>query len=465
MKPIDSPERCPIHHTSDPTPKTAWPPGPRAGLTGWRFLRAMSRDLLGSLSAWRQAHGDLVHLRIWPEHQILVADPHVARELLVGHHDALIRWEPGMRAFARSQGHSVLVAEGESWKGKRRALQPSFSHRASRDALPLMVAATRRALDRWAAQADTLAVDDALTALTVDIITRLLFSRDAGSASPQVRHAVHTLLAEINSQFYRPLTLPDWLPWNRERRDVRRLLLNMIASRVQERLASNAKDWPDDLLSRLLHLHLADPVAWTSQDVLDECMTAFLAGHETLAATLVWWAWCMAAHPHEQARVHAEVEQVLGGHEPTSEDLDRLPLLSAGLQETMRLYPAAPALNTRRATRAIDLGGHRFPAGTLFLVAPYLMQRDSRWFAEPDAFRPDRFLSDAVHPKGAYMPFGAGPRVCLGQAQAVAEMTVVAGMVLQRFGLVVKEGALEPRAEFNVSLRPAGELGVGVVAR
>lgn len=465
MNTIDAPERCPIHHAPDPTPKTAWPPGPPAGLTGWHFLRAMSRDLLGSLSTWRRAYGDLVHLRIWPEHQIFVADPHVARELLVSHHDALIRWEPGMRAFARSQGHSVLVAEGESWKAKRHALQPSFSHRASRDALPLMVATTRHALDRWAPQTDSFAIDDALTALTVDIITRLLFSHDAGSASPQVRHAVHTLLAEINSEFYRPLTLPDWLPWNRERREARRLLLNMIQSRVQERLVADAKDWPDDLLSRLLHLHLDDPVGWTSQDVLDECMTAFLAGHETLAATLVWWAWCMASHPHEQARVHAEMEQVLGGREPTSEDLDRLPLLSASLQETMRLYPAAPALNTRRATRAIDLGGYRFPAGTLFLVVPYLMQRDSRWFAEPDAFRLDRFLSGAVYPKGAYMPFGAGPRVCLGQAQAVAEMTIVAGMVLQRFGLVAKEGALEPRAEFSVSLRPVGKLGVRVVVR
>ncbi|KAG9560156.1 hypothetical protein KCV01_g21360, partial [Aureobasidium melanogenum] len=287
MNPIDAPERCPVHHAPDPMFKSAWPPGPRAGLTGWRFLRAMSRDLLGSLSAWRRAHGDLVHLRIWPEHQILVADPHVARELLVGHHDALIRWEPGMRAFARSQGHSVLVAEGESWKAKRRALQPSFSHRASRDALPLMVAATRQALDRWAPQAYSFALDDALTSLTVNIITRLLFSRDAESASPHVRQAVHALLAEINSEFYRPLTLPDWLPWNRERREARRLLLNMIQSRLQERLVADAKDWPDDLLSRLLHLHIADPVAWSSQDVLDECMTAFLAGHETLAATLV----------------------------------------------------------------------------------------------------------------------------------------------------------------------------------
>jgi cytochrome P450 len=225
-------------------------------------------------------------------------------------------------------------------------------------------------------------------------------------------------------------------------------------------------DWPQDLLTRLLALHVADPQAWPLRAVRDECMTAFLAGHETTAATLTWWAWCMAAHPSAQAAARAEVDMVLQGRAPVAADLPALDYLGRSLQETLRLYPAAPVLISRRARRPVMLGGWQLPARTIFAVPLQLMHHDARWFPQPQAFRPERFADGApAIPRGAFMPFGTGPRVCLGQHLALAEMTVIAAMFLQRYSLDVPAGMAPPRPVHNITLRPQTPLTLRLAAR
>jgi cytochrome P450 len=195
-------------------------------------------------------------------------------------------------------------------------------------------------------------------------------------------------------------------------------------------------------------------------------MTAFLAGHETTAATLTWWAWCMAANPAAQAAARAEVDAVLQDRAPTAADLPALDYLGRTLQETLRLYPAAPVLISRRSVRPITLGGWHLPARTIFAVPLHLMHHDPRWFPEPDAFRPERFASDApAIPRGAFMPFGTGPRVCLGQHLALAEMTVLAAMFLQRYSIDVPDGMAPPKPVFNITLRPETPLVLRLTAR
>lgn len=459
MKSLSSPH-CPLHSTPpsfapDLMPHGTWPPGPKTPFTGWGLLARMSRDLLGTLAAWQQEFGDVVHLNIWPEHQVVVTNPELARELLVTHHDALIRWERGMRVFAQSQGHSVFIAEGEAWRGKRQALQPSFSAKAVQSFVPTMVTATEQALAHWPAEGKIWPIENALTALAMDVITRMLFSTEIGDGAGTAKQAVHTLVAAANAELYWPASWPDWVPWKRAKRQALAALKGFIHSQVQARLALPAAFWPDDLLSRLLHLHHNDKAVWPLQAVRDECMTAFLAGHETTAATLVWWAWCMATNPTVQSAAREEVRQVLQGHAPTAGSLPSLGYLTQTLQETLRLYPAAPVLNSRRSNRPITLGPWRLPARTMFMVPVHVMHHDPRWFPQPQAFQPERFGPDApVSPRGAYLPFGAGPRVCLGQHLAMAEMTVIAAMVLQRFALAAPDGMPSPRPSFNVSLRP-----------
>lgn len=439
-------------------PKGSWPPGPRSGITGWGLLRRMSRDLLGSLNEWRTEFGGVVHLRIWPEHQILVTDPHLVRELLVAHHDKLVRWERGISVMGQLHGNSVLIAEGEAWLAKRHALQPAFAPKAVQAHAPVITAAAASAMAKWTT-GGKFQIERAFTALGMDIIMLIMFSSKIAADARQAERAVHTVSVAANAEMYWPLSLPDWMPWKREKREAIALLNDLIDRHVQARLALPPSAWPQDVLSRLLTLHLEDAAAWPLLAVRDECMTAFLAGHETTAATLTWWAWCMAANPAAQRAARKELEHALQGHDPTAADLPRLAYLTQTLKETLRLYPAAPVLLTRRSTRPLSLGGWQLPAGTMFTLPVGTVQRDPHQFDDPATFKPERFAEGAPEiARGAYLPFGGGPRVCLGQHLAMTEMTLIAAMLLQRYALEVPDGVAPPEPVFNITLRPAQPL-------
>lgn len=425
----------------------------------------MSRDLLSSLSAWQREFGDVVHLRIWPEHEVVVTDPELARELLVTHHDGLVRWERGARVFAKLQGNSVLVAEGEAWRRKRQALQPAFSSNAVHAFVPTIAAAADMAMQRWPTGPDAWPIESALNSLSMDVILRMLFSSEVGGDARMAERAVRTAVAAANSSMYWPASWPDWVPWKRNERQALAWLDALVRRHVDARMKMPEEASADDLLARLLRLHRADPLAWPLQAVRDECMTIFMAGHETTAATLTWWAWCMAAHPQEQGAAREEVSRVLQGRAPGAADLRSLPYLTQTLQETLRLYPAAPVLFTRRLSKPLPLGPWHLPAGTMILLPVHLMQRDARWFPDPMSFRPDRFGSGAPGvPRGAFQPFGAGPRVCLGQNLATTEMAVIAARLLQRFTLAVPAGAAAPKPVMKVSLRPSESLQLRLLA-
>jgi len=468
--------QCPFHAKRDATrdghrpppshpPAGTWPPGPPAGLTGWHLLRRMSRDLLGTLAQWQHTYGDVVHVRTFPEHTIVLTDPQLARELLVTHHDSLIRWERATNLFAQLHGHSVLTSEGDAWRHKRHTLQPGFTPKAVQTFVPSVAAATAAALDQWPSHDSRWPVESALTSLTMDVIVRMMFSEAIGEHARLAEHAVRMASEAANAEFYWPASWPDWMPWKRAKRQAIRVLKALVERHLQARLALPDDAWPDDLLSRLLRLHRESAAMWPLQAVRDECMTTFLAGHETTAATLTWWAWCMAANPQAQAAARVEVSEVLQGRVPGADARTTLPWLTQTLEETLRLYPAAPVLINRRALRPIELGPWRVPARTLFMLPMQLMQHDARWFPDPTAFKPERFAREAAHAeRGAWSPFGAGPRVCLGQHLAMAEMTVIAAMLLQRYTLSVPEDMAAPRAVLKVTLRPEKPLHLAIAA-
>jgi cytochrome P450 len=426
----------------------------------------MSRDLLGAWSAWRDEYGGMMHLRIWPEHQVVVTDPERVRELLVDHHDALVRWERAIEVFAQLHGHSTLTSEGVAWRTKRHALQPAFTPKAVQAFLPAMAGAADAAFAQWPRSDAAWPIESAFTSLGMDVILRMMFSSGIAADARDAERAVHEAAVAGNAEMYWPKSWPDWMPWKGKKRRALATLDRLITGHVRARMDMPQADWPQDLLTRLLALHIEDPATWPLKAVRDECMTAFLAGHETTAATLTWWAWCMAANPAAQAAARAEVDAVLQDRAPTAADLPALDYLGRTLQETLRLYPAAPVLISRRSVRPITLGGWHLPARTIFAVPLHLMHHDPRWFPEPDAFRPERFASDApAIPRGAFMPFGTGPRVCLGQHLALAEMTLLAAMFLQRYSVDVPPGATPPKPVFNITLRPETPLVLRLTAR
>ena len=455
-----------------------WPPGPPAGLTGWSLIAEMARDMPAALARWKRDYGDVVHLRIWPEHEVVVTDPALVRELLVNQHDALIRWQRATRIFEAAHGHSVLVVEGQAWKDKRRALQPAFAPQPVLAFAPTIVEAAAHRLALWPDHDARWPIENALTAVTMDVILRMMFSTSIGDEADAASRAIRDIGEAINAEFFWPLSLPDWLPWKRRKRRGIALLDRLVGTQIDRRRALARDRWPDDLLTRLLDLHAADPVRWTLDAVRDECRTAFLAGHDTTAGALTWWAWLMASHPDAQARAAEEVRARLAGNrQPGSEDLRHdlrhLPWLGQTLQETLRLYPSAPVLFTRRALRPITLGRWRFPARTMFLLPVQLIQQDARWFDDPLAFRPERFdrhgdghRHDAREaPRGTLLPFGAGPRVCLGQHLATTEMTLIAAMVLQHFELAVPANQPPPVPRLQVTLKPVTPLTLAIRRR
>lgn len=423
----------------------------------------MSRDMLGTLSEWKRRFGDVVHLRILPSHAVVVTDPELMRDLLVTHHDALVRWERARNVFAQVHGNSVLVAEGETWRTKRHAMQPSFSPKAVQVFLPTIADTVAQTLAHWPARDSHWSIESELTSLTMDVIMRMTFSSGVGSDARIAEEAIRVTSVAVNKEFFWPVRSPDWVPWKREKRRAIADLDGLVRRHLQARLIMPPDTWPDDLLTMLLKLHKENPSAWPLEAVRDECMTTFLAGHETTAAALVWWAWCMASNPVAQTAAREEVRRVLQGRAPTAQTLPSMQYLTQTIKEALRLYPVVPVLLGRVTTKTVPLGQWQVPAGAMFMLPVQLMHHDPRWFPEPEVFRPERFAPDAPElPRGVYMPFGTGPRVCLGQNLAMAEMTVIAAMLLQRFDLSVPEGMAAPRPTHNVTLRPAEPMQLAI---
>ena len=469
------------------------------------MLREMRRDYLGFVSRLQRDHGDLVFLRLGWERSVDVLSPELARALLVDHADALIRWERGIDVFEQVFGQSVLVTEGATWQRQRRMLMPAFTPRRVAEDADRMVQAARAGLARavpTGAACARVDMDALFTHMTMDVILHTLFGSgafaDGAAAAPgggadaqdrrqpddrsgdaaRLAHAVQVLSATAMREMFRPFTLPDWLPLpgKAAKRQALRTVKSLVAGRIaQRRAAASSADGPaSDLLGRLLALRDEDTgLPLSEQEVFDQCIVSFQAGHETTATALLWWSRLMAEHPAAAERARQEVAEQIGARAPTAADLPRLPWLEATLKEAMRLYPPVPALMTRRLQHDIELGAWRLPRGLLIRLTPWILQHDARWFPQAERFLPDRFLrptagttpgaaagSAAPHepPRGAWMPFGAGPRVCLGQHFAMLEMTLLAAMLLQRFRLVLPADAPPANPVVNVTLRPAGGL-------
>ncbi|MEO8299212.1 MAG: cytochrome P450 [Burkholderiales bacterium] len=467
------------------TPATpARPPGPSSAWFGIPLLRAMARDYLGFVQGLQHAHGDVSYMRLGFERAYDVFSPELVRELLVDHADSLVRWERGIAVFAQSHGHSVLIAEGARWQRQRRLLQPGFSPKRLKDYGALMVAATARRLQALPVQGPVeVDFEHEMTQLTMDVILRTLFSSEAADEALAAEEAVRVLTHTAMHEMFMPMTLPDWLPLPgkaRKRWALRALDELVLHHITQRRTRPRGADATPDLLDMLLAVRDEQGQGLSAREIRDECMTTFQAGHETTATALTWWGHVMASHPAAAERATAEVDAALSGgtrlppsgpRAPGIEDLGALPYLTATLKEAMRLHPPVAALMSRRLVRDVQLGdvqrgGWRLPKGALVRITPWVLHHDPRWFDEPETFRPERFLAaDAALPRGAYMPFGTGPRVCLGQHFALAEMTLIAAMLLQRFALQRIPGEPAPQPQLNVTLRPAHGLRLRLLPR
>lgn len=425
----------------------------------------MKRDYLGFVEQLHREHGDISFMRLVHERAYDLFTPELVREALVDNAEHLTRWERGIEVFAEVFGRSVLTTEGEVWKRQRRMLQPAFTPKRVAGYAALMVDAAAAGLDAAVPPGHneaTVAMDGLFSGLAMDVILRTLFSDCVNHQdSLDAAWATQTLSETAMREMFWPMTLPDWLPLpgkaakRRAIRGLRQLVGRHITARRTQAASSH-----DDLLSMLLALRDEETGEGLSEtEVFDQCLVNFQAGHETTATALLWWSRLLAEHPGAAERARVEVENVLQGRNPSPDDLPALPWLTASLKEAMRLYPPVGVLMSRRTTAAIELGGWHIPKGAMLRITTWLLHRDPGSFPEPQAFRPERFMPEAPPlPRGAWMPFGAGPRVCIGQHFAMLEMTLLAAMLLQRYRLELPPDAAPCEPVLNVTLRPRGGL-------
>jgi cytochrome P450 len=429
-----------------------------------RLMRTFNDDILAGLTLMHGEYGDFVRTRL-PLQLYFVADPACIDEILVKKADAF-RKDRTSRLLSRVIGNGLLVSEGESWRRQRRLLQPAFHHQQLQSYAGLMVNAIERAMTGWR-DGEVRDVHADMMGVTMTIVAEALFGADVSAAATDVGETI----SELMEAFSRVLGLklrfqpPAWVPTpaNRRLRRSRRRIDALILGIIEARKRS--EETRHDLLSLLMAARDEAGGAMTTTQVRDEAIVLFLAGHETTALALTYALVLLATHPESQARLDAELGRVLGGRAPGLADLDRLAFTEAVVLESMRLYPPAWGI-AREALVPVEIGGYAFPKGAEFVMSPWVVHRDARTFAEPAAFKPERWQDDLQRrlPRFAYFPFGGGPRVCIGNRFAMMEAKLVLARAVQRFRFEPTP-ATEIRLFPSVTLRPRGSVRLRVVAR
>ena len=435
----------------------AVPRGPRGGrVTG--NMREFNRDALRFIERCAREFGDVVLTRFLYVPALFIYHPDDIEYVLASGSKNFIK-AATLRSpfFRRIAGNGLVTSEGDFWRRQRRLAQPAF-HRDRVEAYArTMVNFAEEMLAGWGGR-PVLDVHEEMVLLTQRVVAQTLFSTDVAGDSGEMAEALTRLVSPFASQTTLKWILDNRLPtpahlrFNRDVRRIDRFVYRLIG----ERRASGEDT--GDLLSMLLRAQDEDGAGMTDQQLRDELMTIFLAGHETTAVALTW-AWVLLAqNPEAEAKLHAELDEVLGGRAPRAEDMPRLRYSEWVVKESLRLYPPAWAVG-REAVRECEVGGYGVPKGMQVIAYPWVTQRDPRWFEDPLAFRPERWGEESASrvPRYAYFPFGGGPRLCIGNYFATMEAVLIIATVARRLRLRLVPGhkvELFPA----VALRPKGRV-------
>ena len=388
---------------------------------------------LDTMAAWRRRYGNLVRFQLGTKPCYLLSHPDVAEEVLLHKSQDFGKiYDPDKpTGLGLVLGNGLLTSEGPVWKKHRRLIQPVFQRQQVSDMAQEMVTAGERLLDRWGKLdlKQPLDMVAEMMMLTLDVITRTMFSTSFLHEADHFAPALTTLIRYAFRSFHNPLRVPLWVPTatNRAFREARAsvdgLIYGLIRGRRQSAMPRN------DLLDRLLHAVDQDTgVVLTDEQLRDELLTIAAAGHDTTANALSWTWYLLSRYPNVRERFHQELFDALGDRTADCESLSRLPYTRAVFEEALRLYPPAPALQ-RMAFKDTSVGGCPVKAGSLIIISLWNLQRHPEVWAEPDAFLPERFIdgASAERPRLAFMPFGAGHRTCYRQSLRNDRRTAAVG--------------------------------------
>jgi cytochrome P450 len=448
------------------TPSSAWPPGPR-GYPIFGVLPQLRSNPINAFLSAADRYGNLVHMKVGPHHGYLVSNPndikHVLQDNYRNYHKS-----PLYERLKDSLGNGLITSEDSFWLRQRRLAQPAFHRERIATMVSSMVDAIERTLHRWqpiAERGETIDLVEEMMDLTQRIIVRTMFSTDLGSAADVVKRTWPIVNQRIGETFWATdleRRLP--LPANRRFRRALQELDEVVYRIIGERRGSGADE--PDLLSMLLSARDEETgERMTDRQLRDEVMTMLLAGHETTSLALSWTYFLLSQRGDIEQRVAEEAATVLDGGRATIADTERLTYSRMVVEEVLRLYPPAWGFS-RLALGEDEIGGYRVSARSLVFIIPFVIHRRPELWPDPERFDPERFTPErvAARPRFAYLPFGGGPRQCIGNQFAIVEALLILALTARHYRVQLVPGQqIEPQP--LITLRPKPGIRAKVVPR
>jgi cytochrome P450 len=415
-------------------------------------LPEISRDWLSTLTRYAREYGDFVPLRLGPKPAVLVSRPEYLEDVLVKHHRAFVK-SLALRHSRRIFGDGLVTSEGASWLSHRRIIQPAMHHRHVATYAQTVLQATHEMLSNWR-DGDELDLYAELSRLTLQIVTQTLFgaSVDVQEAA-DIAHAISVALAGFDRRIRSLLFLvPDTLPIPGHLEYLRHAArLDKIVYRLIER-ARREGGGGDNILSTLVRYQADDGRCLSNRQIRDELVSLIVAGHETTALTLGWAFVLLAQHPRIEAHLHDQVDRFTGCGSLDC-DVEQVYYADWIIAETLRLYPTSWVI-ARECIARSAIGPFGIDPGTVVVMSQWIVHRDRRVFDDPECFRPERWADGLVRrlPRFSYIPYGGGPRVCIGNAFAQMQMVLVLATISRAFQLSLVPGQ-------TIVPRPSATLG------
>ncbi len=426
---------------------------PKVEMNRWQqacFMFEFNHNPLATMERLRDTYNDLFWLEAGSSGYYIATLPHHIKDILVTNAQHVVKsgdYTHPVLGLRRFFGNGLLTSEGNFWKRQRKLAAPAFHAVRIEAYAERMVHYAAAMTDRWRGAAQ-LNVAEEMLLVTLDVISETL----VGEVNREENLKIADVLAKVQQITHASNLMPGWFAeqWYKRADSAARTLDEVIYPMIERRRIEGVDR--GDVLSMLLSVEDADGVKMTDEEVRDEIVILFLAGHETTANALNWSLYLLSQHPEAEAHLHVELDSVLGDHLPTLNDLPRLPYTHAVIKEAMRVMPPVPGIS-RATTAAIQVGEYTIPAGSGIGIYPWLTHRHPMLWDEPTAFRPERFLpqnEDAID-RWAYFPFGAGHRICIGNSFAMLEAQLILATVASRYRMELAPGTqVEPVAAITL---------------
>ena len=446
-------------------------PGPNSGILGIPLALEFQKDPLNFLT--KVVHDypeDIIHWKFGPQYDVyLITHPDYARELLVKQWRKVKKWERMANVFAKTAGpKNLLIAEGDEWKKIRKMTAPAFHTQRILKYIEIMERHTLEIIADWEDDS-VIDLDQKMTEVSMGIIGEILFDiKDIEKNAKELSDALKVMMDMVMFETTSLMPVPDWVPTPRNLKENHAMKFSSeyIMDIIKERRATGNDT--GDVLSALLHVvDEDDGESFTDNEVLDQLQILFSAGYETTSTMLTWAMYLLARHPDIQEELYQEVSSIVKSETPTLEDLEAMTYTDRVLQEAMRIYPPVWNLFVREVTEDLTMAENTFPPGAIFFVSPWVMHHDPRYWDDPQTFKPERFEGDWKErvPQYSFIPFGGGPRVCIGSHLAEMEAEVILATLVKNFKFSLESLVDEVEIVSTVSIRPKGGMNLRIRKR